>query len=74
MTTRTAVFAAVALMLASLAAPHFADGQPKEQYTYRCTGKDGRNSGRLNWCWCLVARIGKGRQQARVEFELVESH
>ena len=42
MTTRTAVFAAVALMLASLAAPHFAYGQPKEQYTYRCTGKDGR--------------------------------
>jgi hypothetical protein len=38
MTTRTAVFAAVALMLASLAA----HAQPKEQYTYRCTGKDGR--------------------------------
>jgi chromosome segregation ATPase len=38
MTTRTAVFAAAALMLASLAA----HAQPKEQYTYRCTGKDGR--------------------------------
>ena len=38
MTPRTAVFAAAALMLASLAA----HAQPKEQYTYRCTGKDGR--------------------------------
>jgi Domain of unknown function (DUF4124) len=38
MITRTAVFAAAALMLAPLAA----HAQPKEQYTYRCTGKDGR--------------------------------
>ena len=42
MIARTAVFAAVALMLAPLAAPHFAHGQPKDQYTYRCTGKDGK--------------------------------
>jgi hypothetical protein len=42
MTTRTAVFAAAALMLAPLAAPHLAHAQPKEQYTYRCTGKDGK--------------------------------
>jgi len=38
MTPRTAVFAAAALMLAPLAA----HTQPKEQYTYRCTGKDGK--------------------------------
>jgi hypothetical protein len=42
MNTRTLVFAAAALLLAPLAAPHFAHGQPKEQYTYRCTGKDGK--------------------------------
>ena len=35
MIIRTALFAA-------LVAPHFADAQPKEQYTYRCTGKDGK--------------------------------
>jgi hypothetical protein len=38
MITRTLVFAAAALVLAPLAA----HAQPKEQYTYRCTGKDGR--------------------------------
>ena len=38
MTPRTAVLAAAALMLAPLAAY----AQAKEQYTYRCTGKDGR--------------------------------
>ena len=39
MRTRTTVFAAAALMLASLAA----DAQTnKEQYTYRCVGKDGK--------------------------------
>lgn len=43
MTPRTAMLAAAALMLAPLAAPHLAHGQPnKEQYTYRCTGKDGK--------------------------------
>lgn len=42
MSPRTAVFAAAALMLAPLAALHLAHGQPKEQYTYRCTGTDGR--------------------------------
>ena len=38
MILRTAVFAAAALMLVPLAA----HAQSKEQYTYRCTGKDGR--------------------------------
>lgn len=38
MTLRIAVFAAAALMLA----PPLALGQPKEQYTYRCTGTDGK--------------------------------
>ena len=38
MTPGRAVFAAAALMLAPLAAY----AQAKEQYTYRCTGKDGR--------------------------------
>lgn len=38
MNTRTAFLAALALMLAPLAAL----AQPKEQYTYRCTGKDGK--------------------------------
>ena len=42
MIARTAVFAAFALMLAPLAAPHFAHAQPKDQYTYRCTGADGK--------------------------------
>jgi len=42
MTPRTAIFAAAALMLAPLAAPHLAHGQPKEQYTYRCKGTDGK--------------------------------
>ncbi len=42
MIARTAVFAAAALMLAPLAAPHFAHAQPKDQYTYRCTGADGK--------------------------------
>lgn len=42
MTPRTAIFAAAALMLAPLAAPHPAQGQPKEQYTYRCKGTDGK--------------------------------
>lgn len=42
MIARTAVFAATALMLAPLAAPHFAHAQPKDQYTYRCTGADGK--------------------------------
>lgn len=43
MTPRTAIFAAIALMLAPLAAPQFAHGQMnKEQYTYRCIGKDGK--------------------------------
>ena len=39
MTPRTALFAAAALMLVPLAAHAQA---PKEQYTYRCTGKDGK--------------------------------
>ena len=34
-----AFLAAAALMLA---APHLAHGQPKQDYTYRCTGKDGK--------------------------------
>jgi len=38
MTTRTKLFAAAVLVLAPLAAY----AQPKDQYTYRCTGKDGR--------------------------------
>jgi hypothetical protein len=38
MITRTTVVAAVALMLAPLAA----HAQPKDQYLYRCTGKDGK--------------------------------
>jgi hypothetical protein len=38
MTIRTAIFAATALMLASLAA----HAQQNEQLTYRCTGKDGK--------------------------------
>lgn len=38
MTPGTAVLAAAALMLAPLAA----HAQPKEQYTYRCVGKDGK--------------------------------
>jgi hypothetical protein len=38
MTPATAVFAAAALMLAPLAV----QAQTKEQYTYRCTGKDGK--------------------------------
>jgi len=38
MTPQLAVFAAAAL----LAAPLAALAQPKEQYTYRCTGKDGK--------------------------------
>jgi len=42
MIARTAVFAAAALMLVPLAAPHFAHAQPKDQYTYRCTGADGK--------------------------------
>jgi hypothetical protein len=43
MTPRTAVFAAAAaLLLAALAAPHLAHAQPKEQYTYRCKGTDGK--------------------------------
>jgi hypothetical protein len=43
MTPRTALLAATALMLAPLAAPHLAHAQPnKEQYTYRCTSKDGK--------------------------------
>ena len=29
-------------VMAALVAPLFAYGQPKEQYTYRCTGKDGK--------------------------------
>ena len=39
MRTRTTVFAAAALMLAPLAADAQAN---KEQYTYRCVGKDGK--------------------------------
>ena len=43
MSARTTLLAAATLMLAApLAAPHLAHGQPKEQYTYRCTGKDGK--------------------------------
>jgi len=42
MNTRATVIAAAALMLAALAAPHLAHGQPKQDYTYRCTGKDGK--------------------------------
>jgi hypothetical protein len=38
MIVRTAVFAAVALMLGPLAA----HAQPKDHYTYRCTGTDGK--------------------------------
>jgi hypothetical protein len=38
MNTRATVIAAAALMLASLAA----HAQPKQDYTYRCTGKDGK--------------------------------
>jgi len=38
MVARHAVFAAAALMLVALAA----HAQPKEQYTYRCTGADGK--------------------------------
>ena len=38
MIVRNAVLAAAALILAPLAA----HAQPKEQYTYRCTGKDGK--------------------------------
>jgi hypothetical protein len=39
MTTRTAIFAAAALLLAPLAAHAQTN---TEQYTYRCTGKDGK--------------------------------
>lgn len=38
MIIRTAIIAAVASLLAS----QVAHAQPKEQYTYRCTGKDGK--------------------------------
>jgi vacuolar-type H+-ATPase subunit H len=42
MITRTTVLAAAVSLAAPLAAMHLAHGQPKEQYTYRCTGKDGK--------------------------------
>jgi hypothetical protein len=42
MIIRTAVIAAAASVLAPLLASHVAHAQPKEQYTYRCTGKDGK--------------------------------
>ena len=42
MITRTTVVAAAVSLVAPLAASHLAHGQPKEQYTYRCTGKDGK--------------------------------
>jgi len=42
MIIRTAVIAAAASLLAPLLASHVAHAQPKEQYTYRCTGKDGK--------------------------------
>jgi hypothetical protein len=42
MIIRTAVIAAAASLLASQVASHVAHAQPKEQYTYRCTGKDGK--------------------------------
>jgi chromosome segregation ATPase len=42
MITRTTVVAAAVSLVAPFAAPHLAHAQPKEQYTYRCTGKDGK--------------------------------
>jgi hypothetical protein len=42
MSPRSKVLAAAALLLAPLAAPHLAYAQPKQDYTYRCTGKDGK--------------------------------